>query len=273
MLSGTFYRPDQDRPAIGVLLFHGLRSDSREFGDFPTVLAACGFAALSFDFSGHGNSTGRPLLVTAESHYDDALAALDYLSSQGASPVTVVGHSFGAHPALKILAGDERVNSGILVSPQSRSGAGLTGHRRVAFRLLGWVSKMVPFLAERIMLKARKDYGENFTDTDAVRWAEGIDWDPGRVNLGTLAYARRMDNVVLAGGIEKPVLMITGDADRKVPAASSSRLSEAIPSKLLTKVTFSGVGHSPFAPPLDDRLLSEVCRFLQQHDRKSPSGV
>ena len=91
--------------AATIVLVHGL--DGTRSGDLELVrdLLREGFAVLTFDLRGHGESDKAPMGAGLHEQ-DDVLGAVDFLlDERGAAPGTVflMGHSYGA--AIVLLAG------------------------------------------------------------------------------------------------------------------------------------------------------------------------
>lgn len=257
VLHGRFEPPAGRVAAGAVVLVHGLRSDSREFADFPLRLSRLGLGVLSLDLSGHGRSSGVRTLLSAASHRADVSSAIDWIAGEVAGPVLVLGHSFGAHAALMALEHDA-VAAAILVAPQARSGGSLGSARRIVFRALAMVARAVPKLARHIHLPMAVDYRAAFADPAAAVWAAEIGWDCGRLCLGTLAYASEMDNAKAAAKAAKPVLVAISELDAKVPPAASERVARAVAPSLCQVVHLRGAGHSPFAEAQPAAALAEA---------------
>ena len=99
-----WYFPNPDAAAT-VVLVHGL--DGTRSGDLELVrdLLGHGFAALTFDLRGHGESD-KAQMGAALHEQDDVLGAVDFLlSDRGAAPgrVFLLGFSYGA--AIVLLTG------------------------------------------------------------------------------------------------------------------------------------------------------------------------
>src|SRR5215218_730181 len=98
-LAATYWpgrRPDS--PAI--LLLHGVRSSRASTAPTAAWLAGLGYAALTLDFRGHGQSdlADRSFGLREAS---DARAAFDWLKRrQRGAPVAVIGNSLGGAAAL-----------------------------------------------------------------------------------------------------------------------------------------------------------------------------
>lgn len=117
-----------------VLAVHGITGFGARFerlaGEVP------GRRWLCPDLRGHGSSPA-PAPWRTEEHVADLVAVLD---DHGAERADVVGHSFGGHVALHLLAAaPERVGRVVLLDPASCIDAGHAEHRALEFaRDPGW---------------------------------------------------------------------------------------------------------------------------------------
>ncbi|MGC4935884.1 alpha/beta fold hydrolase [Gordonia sp. DT30] len=116
--------PDGADTAPPVLLVHGMGSDHSTWRSFASALRRDGRSVLAVDLRGHGRS-GRPGDYALDSFAADLRFVLDDLDIGRAD---VVGHSLGAHTALRLAMNDpERVRSLVLeeVPPMPRGQADL----------------------------------------------------------------------------------------------------------------------------------------------------
>ena len=114
-LSGTFTRPVDCRDAA-VIFSHTFLSDRHASGMFDMLgraLRRAGYATLSCDFSGHGESGDE--IIAFEPLIEDFRSASGWLADQGFERQVCVGHEFGATVALR--ACPPAVQTFILVSP------------------------------------------------------------------------------------------------------------------------------------------------------------
>ena len=114
-LSGTFTRPVDCRDAA-VIFSHTFLSDRHASGMFDMLgraLRRAGYATLSGDFSGHGESGDE--IIAFEPLIEDFRSASGWLADQGFERQVCVGHEFGATVALR--ARPPAVQTFILVSP------------------------------------------------------------------------------------------------------------------------------------------------------------
>jgi pimeloyl-ACP methyl ester carboxylesterase len=108
ILVGAYYAPAKDR-APGVLLMHHSGSQKESWIDFIPVLQEAGYAVLTVDLRGHGETGGEVDWTLAE---DDALRWLAWLRDQpGIDPaqISIVGASIGADVGLRVMAQDEQL--------------------------------------------------------------------------------------------------------------------------------------------------------------------
>lgn len=95
-----------------LIICHGFRGTKENGGrifDFAKRLNALGFAVLSFDFSGSGNSDGEFDDVTLSRQVEDLKSVMDYVYGKYQLPLILLGRSFGGSTVLAGAAGDKRV--------------------------------------------------------------------------------------------------------------------------------------------------------------------
>ena len=86
--------------ARGVVLAHGGRFNKESWRDQAHTLVAEGFRVLAIDFRGFGCSTGPGQKEFDTAPFEkDVLAAVRYLKTHGAKPVSMIGGSFGGAAA------------------------------------------------------------------------------------------------------------------------------------------------------------------------------
>lgn len=259
-LSASFWKGND----CAVVLLHGLRTDMREFAEFPACLHAAGPSVLALDFSGHGASAGQKGYISEKSHLEDTTAVLMFLRKNGIKKCIILGHSFGVHAALLASADHSLIEGLVFVAPQKKSGASLTRVKKLIFECLGFMARCAPFASKYIYLPISVSYRDLFVSDQAVAWAETQRWDPGKINLATLAYASRANNMLLAEKNSLPALVVIGQMDKKTSAESSEKFIESLDPKQTTVCRLTSSGHSPFADNDKDILLDAVTTFVQQ---------
>lgn len=128
LIHGTYYGAGRKAPA--VILLHMMRRNRTDWEDFTLDLKEKGFASLSIDLRGHGQSTstkdGKALNLKDFSNNDfraitrDVEAAMRYLRKQSVDKnrIGIVGASIGANVGLTYAADHpDEVKAVALLSP------------------------------------------------------------------------------------------------------------------------------------------------------------
>ncbi|GIJ41610.1 alpha/beta hydrolase family protein [Micromonospora andamanensis] len=97
-LVGDLVRPPGPGPYPAVVFVEGSGPGGRDLGEWPTRLAAAGFASLAYDKPGSGASTGDWTRQRLTDRAEETLAAVRALRRQPdvrADAVALIGHSQG----------------------------------------------------------------------------------------------------------------------------------------------------------------------------------
>lgn len=208
---------------------------------------------IAYDNRGSGSSTTTPAPYTTAQLAADAVGLLDALEIERAD---VFGMSLGGMIAQELALGwPERVGRLVL---------GCT-HCGVAH------AARIDAEAGRAFAMETDDWSERMSALAPFAFAPGVDAEllrrfvekkSGDVQdpegyRGQIAAALAHDAYERLLGIEAPTLILTGDSDRVIPAASSDVLAERIPGARLEVV--AGAGHLFFLerPEESLRLLEE----------------
>ena len=117
-LAGTFYAPiDESPPWSGVILLHMLWGNRTSWDEYARELADAGYAVLSIDLRGHGETGGA---VDWESAVSDLQQVWSYLIERpniDLDRTAFVGASIGANLALIAGANEPAVRTVVLLSP------------------------------------------------------------------------------------------------------------------------------------------------------------
>ncbi len=114
-LSGTLFGAG----GVGVVLSHMRPVDQTSWHAFAQALADNGYLALAYDFRGYGKSEGPQALGLIDR---DVRAAVDFLRSQGAGRVGLIGASMGGTASAKVAAVVGADGLVVLSGPQSFEG-------------------------------------------------------------------------------------------------------------------------------------------------------
>jgi pimeloyl-ACP methyl ester carboxylesterase len=113
ILNGRLFGAEND-PL--VILTHMQPNDQTAWFDFARELADEGYAALTFDFRGYGDSSGSQDFDRLD---DDLSAVIDYMRDRGREEIVLLGASMGATASL-VVAQDEQVTGVVALSPPAR---------------------------------------------------------------------------------------------------------------------------------------------------------
>jgi uncharacterized protein len=102
-----------------VLVIHGWTSSMTRYPERVKPLVEMGYLVLLFDLRGHGKSDGELGLLSPHDHFNDCLAAYDYLISQenaDLNNISVIGSSYGGYLA-SLLTAERKVHHLALTVP------------------------------------------------------------------------------------------------------------------------------------------------------------
>ena len=96
-LAALLDRPVDDRPIAYAIFAHCFTCSKtyKAVRHIARALAAEGFAILSFDFTGLGDSEGEFAETSFSSNVEDVVAAAGYLTETHDAPTVLIGHSLG----------------------------------------------------------------------------------------------------------------------------------------------------------------------------------
>lgn len=180
-----------------IILCHGLGTNRANVLEIAARLAKQGFNLFLFDFRGHGGSDGRTTSFGWQEQRDleGALAFLGQQPDIPAKPYGIYGISLGGSVALMVAAQDERIGAVVVDSPYDNLEDTLGHHLKLLYPVL----PRVPFL---------------WFVTVTYRLRFGV-W-PRRVS------PREAVSVLSP----RPLLLIQGEQDPRMPLESAQRLFE-----------------------------------------------
>jgi pimeloyl-ACP methyl ester carboxylesterase len=118
-LAAVFYPPVSMNPNTGVLiLVHEAYRDRSAWNGFITAAHQSGYAVITFDLRGHGESQGEQ--VFEEAMDMDLDAVVDWINSSpdlNEEHIAVIGASLGANLALRAGARYPQIKSVVMLSP------------------------------------------------------------------------------------------------------------------------------------------------------------
>jgi len=252
------------------LLLHGFGANTYSWHKVMTPLSEWG-TAIAYDRPAFG-LTERPLAWDGVNPYSTEAQveiALGLLDAHGADRAILVGHSAGGTLAVHIaLLHPERVEALILVSPAIYTGGGAPGfvrpllHTPQLRRIGPLIVRGMLARGDALIERAWHDPAR-ITPEDRAGYLlplQSENWDRALWEM-TLA-ADYPDLVSQLDRLTLPVLIITGNDDRVVPAADSIRLAGEIPDAALVVISNSGhVAHEE-TPEATLMAIAEFMRSL-----------
>lgn len=259
------YRDQGSRTGRAVVLVHGFAASLHAWEPWVTRLAP-DYRVITLDLAGHGLTRTPPgYRITTEGQ----VALVDAVTrSLGIERFVLGGNSMGGAVAWNYaLTYPQRLQGLVLVDAAGWPVEGKREGTPLAFKLLGnpvgrAVLKSFDLrpMAEQGL---RQAYGDEALVTDALvdRYAE-LAMAPGRRELILTAQTRPRQPVTRATfvRIATPTLVMTGEADKVIPADASRGLAGAIPGARL--ITYPGVGHVPMEQ-IPDRSAADLRAFLE----------
>ncbi|MFP4419716.1 MAG: alpha/beta fold hydrolase [Desulfococcaceae bacterium] len=238
-------------PRGGVWMLPGRSEFLEKYAETAEALCRRNFAVYGLDWRGQGLSA-RPLRDRFKGHVDDYGTYLDDLDRFAEEvrdsvpfPRLILGHSMGAHMALRWLAERPEVASAaVLTSPMIDIYAGpwppAVARRLTAAALARGRSEEFALGEGPYRPKTEERFRRNVLTSDRDRYlAEtamiarnpalalgGVTW--GWV-AATYASVDRLRDPAIAARIRAPVLMVTAGRDRVVPAHAQKALCRALP--------------------------------------------
>lgn len=239
-LFGSVHRPDDGEPK--VLALHGWRRTS---ADFDRVLAGLPVGSVALDLPGFGASPEPPTVWGSEDYAKAVEAVLPAL----ASPLVVLGHSFGGRVAVRLAAArPDAVKALVLTGvPLVRVGGGRT-KPAVSYRVGRWLHRR-GLLSDARMEAARRRHG-----SADYRAATGVMRDVF-VRVVNESYEDDLRRLAC------PVELVWGDDDAEVRPAVAEQAMALLGDRRAALTIVPGAGHlTPLSAP--DQLRAAVERHL-----------
>lgn len=213
-------------PRAGAVIAHGFADHGGRYAEVGRRLAAAGFAAMAFDYRGHGQAGGR------RGHcdrFEEYLADLDRAHGRvkaavGDRPIVLVAHSHGGLMALRSLTDPVRPTrfaAAVLSSP----------FLGVAMKVPSWkaiVGRGMSRIWPRLAMPHGIDVNHLTHDREVVGASER---DRYRHGVATARWFTEMQSAQAwveqyAARLTIPTLWLVAGADRLVDVAASRRVFE-----------------------------------------------
>lgn len=215
-----------------VVCGHGLFRSRLEVLDRAAFFRQLGYDTLVFDFRRHGKSAGERVTLGYQERRDFE-GAIEFLERQRPqSPVVVYGVSMGAGAAL-LAARETREIAGVVAdSPFLNIDYTVVHHVKLLFGL-----PRFPFASALLwFLELRGGFDR-----------ESFDLEAAAADLG-----------------DRPLLVVAGGADERMPPDLQKRVAEASKSPLSRFVVFEGAGHGAAYRVATSAYQATLVEFLER---------
>lgn len=106
-----------------IILCHGGGASSKESStnvDLEKEFQKIGISTFRFDFTGHGESEGKPEDFTIQQGIEDIFSAMNFLRTKGYKDFILLGTSRGGACALRAAVKSKNLKCLVLISPTSK---------------------------------------------------------------------------------------------------------------------------------------------------------
>lgn len=210
-----------------VVVTHGYAEHCGRYREVAHVLVNEGYAALSYDVRGHGQSPG---VRGGIDRFDTYAADLDAVIARARElapgrPVILLGHSHGSLITLRALVSDRppKVACAILASPYLGLKLAVPGYKKLLARV---ASRIAPALAQPNSLRVEDLTSDK--QKQAERLADKLCFDVATARWYTEATEAQAYVLAHADRIRIPTTWLVGGADPIADPAASRRVADRV---------------------------------------------
>lgn len=279
-LAAKLYVPAEGGNYPGVLLCHGFASSKEEYMALPHSLCREGFAVLSFDYSGHGESTGHRGYVSENGHLDDTLRAYQTLVDRPEVDIdntALIGHSLGTAAVLRFLGtpAAKHVRCGVVLAPPHQIRQSVNGFELNTYTTLAMLAKpMLRLTGKHMYIPYRVRPQDIYESAEAVKRAQMHKLLQPQISVHNHAYLmERQDNVLYAEHVKAPMLVMVAEKDKLIPLTGSRKVFEALPNPDKQWLVLNDSGHSMLGDRKAKEATAEILTWLRAHLQMAQPGL
>ena len=277
-LAAKLYVPADHGTFPGVLLCHGFASCKEEYMALPHSLSREGFAVLTFDYSGHGESTGHRGYVSENGHLDDTLRAYQTLVDRPEVDIdhtALIGHSLGTSAVLRFLGTNaaKHVKCGVLLAPPHQLRHSVTPFEMGTYSTLSVLAQpMLKLTGKHMYIPYRVGPKDIYESPEAIKRAVTHKLLMSTISVHNYTYLmERQDNVLYAEKVHTPMLVVVGEKDKLISTEQSKRVFEALPGPDKQWMVVPESGHSMLGDRRADDATAEIVGWLHEHLAEVPA--
>jgi alpha-beta hydrolase superfamily lysophospholipase len=242
-----------------VLVTHGYAEHCGRYREVAHVIVNAGWAALTWDVRGHGQSPGaRGFIDRFETYLSDFRAALAKATALApGKPICLLGHSHGSLITLRALS-DERppkVSCAIVSSPYLGLRLAVPAYKKLLARV---ASRIAPGLSQPNALRVEDLTADK--DKQAERLADRLCFDIATSRWFTEGVAAQQYVLAHADRIAVPTTWLVGGDDPIADPAASKRVSDRM--KKSTYHQLAGYKHEVFNEVGRGNVFSQLAAAL-----------
>ncbi|MDQ3370277.1 MAG: lysophospholipase [Myxococcota bacterium] len=243
-----------------VVITHGYAEHCGRYRELANVIVTAGWAALSYDVRGHGQSPGPRGYVDRFDAYLEDLAAMQ-AAARGlvptGAPLVLLGHSHGSLITLRALCDESPpiVKAAIVSSPFLALRLVVPTYRKLLARV---ASRVAPKLAQPNALRVEDLTSDPHKQQE--RLADKLCFDIATARWFTEAAGAQDYVAAHAGRIAVPTTWLVGGADPIADPARSRAVAAAV--RGATYHDLVGLKHEVFNERTRGQVFAEVTRVL-----------
>jgi alpha-beta hydrolase superfamily lysophospholipase len=230
-----------------VIVAHGFASTKEN----ALIVSVCdaiqgiGVNALRFDFSGYGESEGKPEDSSFIKRSEDLNSVVSHFKARGYRIRSVISHSAGATAAIIGAAADRRIESLILIAPRiqlsnSIIAKAISAHGKTISDIIETPDTVYPYQVE---IKGQKESEVFYFSRDY------------------LIELRDLDIPAFLQKIEVPVLILLGTEDYKIQKEEVQQACNV--NSLVYLEYIEGAGHSFRNEEHRSRLIAQIVNWYK----------
>ncbi|AEH25508.1 alpha/beta hydrolase [Pyrococcus yayanosii] len=253
------YRVKFGTPERGwVILVHGLGEHSGRYGKLIRMLIEAGFAVYTFDWPGHGRSSGK----RGHTSVEEAMEIIDGIIDEIREKPFLFGHSLGGLTVIRYAeTRPDNIQGVIASSPALAKSPKTPSFFVILAKILGRISPKIT-LSNGIdpkLLSRNPEAVERYVKDPLVH-------DKISAKLGKSIFENMELAHIEAERIKVPILLLVGTNDVITPPEGARRLFEELKVKDKTLKEFEGAYHEIFEDPeWGEEVHKVIIEWIKRH--------